>query len=130
MVTTSRTDRFLDAVKEVVAPEVFTQISTRMKEATLDDNQNQNQNAGLTEDLAQLKPAVLREIVITSSAGDELMDNQNQNQGKLADLLRLKPDVLRQLRVALRGEEVMDNQNQNQGSALEPDLARKPQLRE
>ena len=128
MPTSSRTSRFLDVVKGVVAPEVYSQISARLHEATVDDNQNVNQNSGLTEELAQLKPAVLREIVIGSHLGDEQMDNQNQNQGKLAELLQLKPDVLRQLRVTLRGEEVMDNQNQNQGSAATPEATHKPQL--
>jgi ribosomal protein S6 len=115
MASASRSDRFLDTIREVVSPEVFTQISARLKDAAVDDNQNQNQNQGL-EDMAQLKPAVLREIAFGSSPGEEVMDNQNQNQGKLAELMKLKPDVLRQLRVTLRGEEVMDNQNQNQGS--------------
>lgn len=131
MATTSRSDRVLEHVREIVAPEVFSQISARIKEAEIDDNQNQNQNVGVTEDMAQLKPAVLREIVFGSQPGEEVMDNQNQNQGKLAELLKLKPDVLRQLRVTLRGEEVMDNQNQNQGNQAttqEQASRRKPRL--
>ena len=126
MAATTRSDRVLDSIREVVSPEVFSQISARLKDAELDDNQNQNQ--GLTEEMAQLKPAVLREIVFGGKPGEEVMDNQNQNQGKLAELLKLKPDVLRQLRVSLRGEEVMDNQNQNQGTVADAATERKPRL--
>jgi hypothetical protein len=122
----TRSDRLLGNIREIVSPEVFSQISARLKETEADDNQNQNQGVG--EDMAALKPAVLREIVFGAKPGEEVMDNQNQNQGKLADLLKLKPDVLRQLRVTLRGEEVMDNQNQNQGTTTEPPLDRKPRL--
>lgn len=116
MATTSRSSRLLDNIREIVSPEVFNQISARLDTAAVDDNQNVNQNQGLTEEMAQLKPAILREIVFGSRPGEEVMDNQNQNQGKLAELLKLKPEVIRQLRVTLRGEEVMDNQNQNQGT--------------
>jgi hypothetical protein len=128
MATVSRSDRLLDTIREVVSPEVFSQISAGLKNAAIDDNQNQNQNAGVTEEMANLKPAILREIVFGSRPGEEVMDNQNQNQGKLAELLQLKPEVLRQLRVTLRGEEVMDNQNQNQGSVQEQALKSKPRL--
>lgn len=128
MTTESHSDRVLERIREIVSPEVFAQISARLKDAEVADNQNQNQ--GVTEDMAQLKPAILREIIFGSRSGEEVMDNQNQNQGKLAELLKLKPDVLRQLRVTLRGEEVMDNQNQNQGTVQEQALEAKPRLRE
>jgi hypothetical protein len=127
MASTPRTERVLARIRDVVAPEIYLQISARLQETGADDNQNQN--SGLTDELASLKPAVLREIAITSHTGTEAMDNQNQNQGKLAELLHLKPEVLRQLRTTLRGEAVMDNQNQNQGTqAQNKDLGAKPIL--
>ena len=126
MANTTRTDKVLSVIKDA-APEVYAQISAALTQAALDDNVNNNQNSGI-EELAQLKPSVLREITIGSNLGDEAMDNQNQNQGKLADLLKLKPDALRQIRISLRGEEAMDNQNQNQGSSIEPSLEAKPRI--
>jgi hypothetical protein len=128
MDSSSRTEKVLEKIRDVVSPEIYNRISARLQEAAADDNQNQNQNKGLSEDLSQLKPNVLREIVFGSHAGTEAMDNQNQNQGKLEELLKLKPEVLRQLRVTLRGEEVMDNQNQNQGSVQDEELLGKPPL--
>jgi hypothetical protein len=127
MASTSRTDRVLARIKDVATPEVYAQISAHLSQAALDDNNNVNQNSGL-EELALLKPSLLREITIGSNLGDEAMDNQNQNQGRLADLLKLKPDALRQIRISLRGEEAMDNQNQNQGSAPEAINEAKPRL--
>ena len=127
MDSTARTEKMLQRIRDVVSPEVYTQISARLGDAAAEDNQNQNQN-GLSEDLSRLKPNVLREIVFSAHPGTEAMDNQNQNQGKLEELLKLKPEVLRQLRVSLRGEEVMDNQNQNQGSVADETRESKPPL--
>lgn len=127
MASSTRTDRVLSVIRDVASPEVYSQISAALTQAALDDNNNVNQNSGI-EELAQLKPSLLREITIGANLGDEAMDNQNQNQGKLADLLKLKPDALRQIRISLRGEEAMDNQNQNQGSSAEPTLEAKPRV--
>lgn len=127
MASTSRTDRVLSLIKEVATPEVYSQLSAAVTQAALDDNNNVNQNSGI-EELAQLKPSLLREITIGSNLGDEAMDNQNQNQGRLADLLKLKPDTLRQIRISLRGEEAMDNQNQNQGTNTDAAIEGKPRI--
>jgi hypothetical protein len=127
MASTSRTERVLARIREVATPEVYAQISAHLGQAALDDNNNVNQNSGV-EELAMLKPSLLREITIGSNLGDEAMDNQNQNQGRLADLLKLKPDALRQIRISLRGEEAMDNQNQNQGSVPELTNEAKPRI--
>lgn len=104
-------------LKEKLHPELVRQISTQLPDDfALADNQNQNQ--GGLEEIANIKPEVLRNIGI-GRAGEEVMDNQNQNQGKLEELMRMKPAALQTLRNVLLspGEEVMDNQNQNQGGA-------------
>ena len=126
MSTSPKTERMLSRIQEVVSPEIYSQIAAHLTEAA-DGNQNQNQNRGL-EELAKLKPSMLREITLGSNLGDEAMDNQNQNQGRLADMLQLKPETLRQIRISLRGEEAMDNQNQNQGSQAELTIEAKPRL--
>lgn len=119
----------LEEIQGLVSPEVFSQVSAQLaaREGEVSDNQNQNQ--GVTEELAKLKPDVLREITIGSTrVSDEVSDNQNQNQGKLEDLIKLKPAALRQVRVSLKGGEVEDNQNQNQGSVAEAVAQSKPPL--
>jgi hypothetical protein len=116
--------KVLTRLQRTLAPEVYSQVEEQLRARAVDDNQNQNQNQGGTEELAQLKPDVLKELTMGLRPGDlrpgeEQMDNQNQNQGKLAELMKLKPEMLRQLRVGLRGEQAMDNQNQNQGKQPE-----------
>jgi hypothetical protein len=131
IMTKSKTVRVnLEDLHGKLSPELYSQVESQLKGSGEEVSDNQNQNQGVTEDLANLKPDVLREITVgTISGGEEVMDNQNQNQGKLDDLLKLKPDVLRRLRVALRsGEEVMDNQNQNQGSTNKEENAKPPTL--
>jgi hypothetical protein len=110
----------VEQLKERLHPELVRQISAQLPDDfALADNQNQNQ--GGLEDIANIKPEVLRNLGIGfgGRAGDEVMDNQNQNQGKLEELLRMKPAALQTLRSVLLnpGDEVMDNQNQNQGGA-------------
>jgi hypothetical protein len=109
----------LDMLKEKLNPELVTQMHAGLPDDfALADNQNQNQ--GGLENLANMKPEVLRNLGLGLGRrpGEEVMDNQNQNQGKLEDLMKMKPAVLQNLRSVLLnpGEEVMDNQNQNQGS--------------
>jgi hypothetical protein len=120
----------LDQLKETLHPELVRQIHTQLPDDfALADNQNQNQ--GGLEDIAGMKPEVLRTLGIGLGrvAGEEAMDNQNQNQGKLEELLKMKPAALQNLRSVLLspGEEVMDNQNQNQGTqAFTKEHAGKP----
>ena len=124
----------LEKIRSRVSPEVYSQVESQLGRPggeELMDNQNQNQ--GAHDALAQLKPDVLRQVIFPLGGSDEAESNQNQNQGRLDELLKLKPDVLRQVRAGLRGisrgEEVMDNQNQNQGSTQEA-AALKPPLSE
>lgn len=109
----------IDKLKEKLHPELVRQLSVGLPDDfALADNQNQNQ--GGLEELASMKPEVLRNIGFgLGQPGEEVMDNQNQNQGKLEDLMRMKPAALQNLRSVLLnpGQEVMDNQNQNQGSS-------------
>src|SRR3990167_7162082 len=113
----------VNVLKEKLHPELVRQLHTSLPDDfALADNHNQNQ--GGLEEIANMKPEVLRSIGFGrgGTPGEEVMDNQNQNQGKLEDLLRMKPAALQSLRSVLLspGEEVMDNQNQNQGSTTVP----------
>jgi len=108
----------IGVLKENLHPNLIRKIEASLPDDfALADNQNQNQ--GSLEEIAKMKPEVLRTVGIGMiGGGEEVMDNQNQNQGKMEDLLRMKPAALQNLRSVLvgGGEEVMDNQNQNQGS--------------
>lgn len=110
----------VELFKEKLHPELVRQIQTHLPDDfALADNQNQNQ--GGLEELATMKPEVLRSLGVGLGAakGDEVMDNQNQNQSKIDDLMKMKPAVLQNIRSVLfdHGNEAMDNQNQNQGGA-------------
>ncbi|MCL6707304.1 hypothetical protein M8R20_09860 [Pseudomonas sp. R2.Fl] len=109
----------IEKLKDKLHPELVRQLNVGLPDDfALADNQNQNQ--GGLEEIANMKPEVLRSIGFgLGQPGEEVMDNQNQNQGKLEELLRMKPAALQNLRSVLMnpGEEVMDNQNQNQGSS-------------
>jgi hypothetical protein len=117
----------LETLKEKLHPQLVRQIQADLPDDfAVADNQNQNQ--GGLEEIANMKPEVLRSIGfgIGAARGEEVMDNQNQNQGKLEDLMRMKPAALESLRTVLLnpGDEAMDNQNQNQGTQVSPPLAR------
>jgi hypothetical protein len=113
----------VETLRDKLHPNLVREIAAALPDDfALADNQNQNQ--GGLEEIARLKPEILRSIGILGvgmgQPGEEVMDNQNQNQGKMEDLMRMKPVELQSLRTILLGggEEVMDNQNQNQGAQL------------
>jgi hypothetical protein len=118
--------RIIGTLKESLHPNLVREIEAALPDDfALADNQNQNQ--GNLEEIARMKPEVLRTVGIGAiDRGEGAMDNQNQNQGKMEDLLNLKPAALQNLRSILigGGEEVMDNQNQNQGSLAGEGLAK------
>jgi hypothetical protein len=115
----------LKQLKDHVQPELVRQLEGALPgEFALADNQNQNQ--GGLEEMATMKPEILRNLGMGFTRAEGVADdNQNQNQGKLEDLLNMKPAALENVRRVLLapGEEVMDNQNQNQGTT--PTLARR-----
>ncbi len=118
----------LETLKETLHPELVRQIQAGLPDDfAVADNQNINQ--GGLEEIAGMKPEVLRSLGIGlgGTLGEEAMDNQNQNQGKLEDLMRMKPAALESLRSVLLnpGNEVLDNQNQNQGTQAAKTLTSK-----
>lgn len=74
----------LGAIKDNLAPTLIREIEASLPDDfTLSDNQNQNQ--GNMEEIAKMKPEILREVVLGYvGSGEEVMDNQNQNQGSQA----------------------------------------------
>jgi hypothetical protein len=115
----AQSKQLLVRLRTALSPEVYSQVAEQLGARGLEtvaDNQNQN---GLTADMAALKPDVLRELARPVTRQDEVSDNQNQNGASLEELMKIKPEVLREIRLNLRsGGEVADNQNQN-GSAVE-----------
>jgi len=72
----------LTTLKDSLHPELVRQLHVGLPDDfAVADNQNQNQ--GGLEEMANIKPEVLRSIGfgLGGARGEEVMDNQNQNQG-------------------------------------------------